>query len=85
MVEYILCGAANLKYTILKYLALPVTEMGTLWLLASLSLSSKGSCMRQEGHSFLQASPAEDPGKPEDGPLKVLQITHLITLPSPPK
>lgn len=54
-------------------------------LVTGLSLSSKGFCMRQEGHSFLQASPAEDPGKPEDGPLKVLQITHLITLPSPPK
>lgn len=32
----------------------------------------------QEGHSFLQA-----PLKPEYGPLKVLQITHLIPLPIP--
>jgi len=69
LVEHIICGAANLKYTILEYSGLPATE--TLWLQDLLSLSSKGSCMRQEGHSFLQASSAEAPGKPEDGPLEI--------------
>lgn len=85
LVQYVRHGAANLKYTILKYLDLPVTEMGDLWLWASLPLSSKGPCVRQKGHRFPEASSAEAPVKLQDGPLKVLQITHLITLSSATK
>lgn len=76
LAEYIVSDVAKLNHNILKYLVLPATEMATLWLLASLYLSSKRSYMRQQGHNFLHASTAEVPVKSDESLLRVLQITH---------